>query len=93
MFALIVDLVSVGRVDGVDQGKVHPDAIDVYDLIACRPRFATWRRFALPSRAFLIRSICCLFLKTLSGRGPGRRVAAAWAARVHLVVWEMSLAF
>eukprot|EP00965_Chrysotila_dentata_P067474 2233158-Pleurochrysis_carterae.AAC.1 len=43
MFSLSVDLVSVGRVDGVDQGEVHPDAVDVYDdltvcLSSCRGR-------------------------------------------------------
>eukprot|EP00965_Chrysotila_dentata_P165184 5454273-Pleurochrysis_carterae.AAC.1 len=36
-------------------------------------RFATWRRFALLSRAFLMRSTCCLFSRTFSGRGPGQR--------------------
>eukprot|EP00965_Chrysotila_dentata_P163471 5397903-Pleurochrysis_carterae.AAC.1 len=31
------------------------------------------RRFALFSRAFLIRSTCGLFFRTFSGRGPGQR--------------------
>eukprot|EP00965_Chrysotila_dentata_P175569 5796049-Pleurochrysis_carterae.AAC.1 len=36
-------------------------------------RLDTCKRFALFSRAFLIRSTCCLFFRTFSGRGPGRR--------------------
>eukprot|EP00965_Chrysotila_dentata_P081245 2682520-Pleurochrysis_carterae.AAC.1 len=31
------------------------------------------KRFALFSRAFLMRSTCCLFLRTFSGSGPGQR--------------------
>eukprot|EP00965_Chrysotila_dentata_P147925 4883018-Pleurochrysis_carterae.AAC.1 len=70
----LVDVVSVGRVDGVDQGEVHRDATSMIwssgvpvDVAAQMDRFATWRRFALFSRAFLTLSTCCLFYRTLSG--------------------------
>eukprot|EP00965_Chrysotila_dentata_P171482 5659400-Pleurochrysis_carterae.AAC.1 len=43
------------------------------DMAAQMCRFATWRRFALFSRAFLMRLTCCLFFRTLSGMGPGHR--------------------
>eukprot|EP00965_Chrysotila_dentata_P171064 5645013-Pleurochrysis_carterae.AAC.1 len=101
MFVLIVDLVSVGRFDGVDQGEVHPDAVDVYDLIACLSgwRSRTDRQVCHLEALRVVLAVVLdtfhllLVLEDLVRQKSGAPRVAAWVARIHLVVCEMARAF
>eukprot|EP00965_Chrysotila_dentata_P016244 537440-Pleurochrysis_carterae.AAC.1 len=76
VFALVVDLVSVGRVDSVDQGEVDADAVDALRVV-----------FASVFDAFYL----LLVLEDFVGQGSWpSRVAVAWTARIHLVMCEMA---
>eukprot|EP00965_Chrysotila_dentata_P158047 5221695-Pleurochrysis_carterae.AAC.1 len=50
-------------------------------------RHATFMRFALFSLAVLMRSTCCLLLRTLSFKGPGQRGSRSYGLRVFTLSW------